>query len=434
MKKILTIMVLIIVLLTPIVSGKSLELKANATKLELTPPLEMNFILGGYGARMSKPAEGIHDRIWVKALVLSDGQKKYCIVTMDIVAIPPNVKPMVIGNVKNFGWNAENVLFLPSHSHASLNMSALNNKNILNLSQIGIFHPELLEFVVKKLTKVITLAEKNLKPVAVGTGRSIVQGMNRNRRGAGFIDKDLTVTRFDLTDGKPLAVLVNWTAHPTLMDEFDMWVSGGWPGYLQRELEGWTGDDIVAMYFNGAEGDLSPTPPKGGSHYEQAEIYGRKIARKTIELYKNIKTKSNPIFDFNYNIIDLPKPTAHPMFKTTGGAEYGIDEKGMEIILKMMCPEKVGISAVRLGDLMIVGAPGEIVCELGLDVKTKLSASGIRYSAIGGIANEWISYILSKEQYEKGGYEASVSFYGADLGETIVNGMLKVASSLTGDK
>ena len=430
MKKLLTLIVTIIILLTTIVSGISLELKANATKLELTPPLEMKFILGGYGARMSKPAEGIHDRIWVKALVLSDGQKKYCIVTMDIVGIPPNVKPMVIDKIKNFGWNAENVLFLPSHSHTSLNMSALNNKNILNLPQLGIFHPELLEFVVKKLAKVITLADNNLKSVVVGTGRKNVEGMNRNRRGAKFSDKDLTVTRFDLTNGKPLAVLVNWTAHPTLMDENDMWVSGGWPGYLQRELEEWIGNDIVAMYFNGAEGDLSPTPPTGGSHYEKAEIYGRKIAKETVEIYHNIKPKSNPIFDFNYNIIDLPKPTAHPTFKATGGAEYGIDDKGIQIILKIMCPEKVGIGAVRIGELLIVGVPGELFCELGLKVKNNLSTLGINYPVIGGIANEWISYILSAKQYEKGGYEASVSFYGSGLGETIVRGMIESANPL----
>jgi len=126
----------------------------------------------------------------------------------------------------------------------------------------------------------------------------------------------------------------------------------------------------------------------------------------------------------------LPKPAAHPMFKETGGAEYGINKKGMEVILKVMCPEKAGINAVRLADLLIVGAPGELVCELGLEVKNKLSSLGINFPVIGGITNEWISYILSAEQYENGGYEASVSFYGPDLGKTIVNGMIKAAIPL----
>ena len=34
--------------------------------------------------------------------------------------------------------------------------------------------------------------------------------------------------------GKPLAVLVNFTAHPTFMSGEDMLFSGDWPGHLQR--------------------------------------------------------------------------------------------------------------------------------------------------------------------------------------------------------
>ena len=136
------------------------------------------------------------------------------------------------------------------------------------------------------------------------------------------------------------------------------------------------------------------------------------------------------MFDFNYHVIELPDREAHPMFKATGGAEYGIDEKAMEIILKVMCPEKTGINALRVGDLLIVSAPGELTCELGLFVKSELANLGVKYPVIGGLGNEWISYILSADQYKKGGYEASVSFYGPDLGLTIVNGMIQTAEPL----
>ena len=39
------------------------SIEANVAVIKLTPPLEMGYTLGGYGARMSKPAEGIHDDI-----------------------------------------------------------------------------------------------------------------------------------------------------------------------------------------------------------------------------------------------------------------------------------------------------------------------------------------------------------------------------------
>jgi hypothetical protein len=214
------------------------------------------------------------------------------------------------------------------------------------------------------------------------------------------------------------------------MDEHDMHVSGGWPGYLQRELEAWIGDGVIAMYYNGAEGDQSPIRPEGGSHYEQAENYGRMIAKNAVKVYQNIEPTKDTVFDYNYYLLTLPDRAAHPLFKATGGEEYGIDDKAMNVILQVMCPDKTGMSALRLGDLLIAGAPGELSSELGLEVKNKLSESGIKNPVIGGFANEWISYILSAEEYNEGGYEASVSFYGQDLGETILRGMLEVASPI----
>ena len=43
---------------------------------------------------------------------------------------------------------------------------------------------------------------------------------------------------------------------------------------------------------------------------------------------------------------------------------------------------------------------------------------------IGGLADVWISYMLPAEEYRRGGYESSVSFYGEKLGDTIVAGAI----------
>lgn len=410
----------------------SAGLKANVASIDLTPPLEMKFALGGYGDRMSKPAEGIHDRIWAKALVLKKGDKKYAIITMDMLGLPPNIKPELIKRLAAEGWTEANIMLLPSHSHTSFDMTALNDKNNLNSPQIGIFQPELLEHVLSSLSKVIREADKNLQAVRVGTGRITVEGMNRNRRGDPDVDKGLTVTRIDYEDGKPMAMLVNWTAHPTFMSEKDMWVSGGWPGYLQRELQQWIDDGVTVMYYNGAEGDQSPIGQSVVSHYEKAEIYGRAIAIKAFDVYKNIKTKSDVVFNYGLNMVELPKRRVHPSFMETGGAEYNLTPEALVAVLNVMSPASTSIGAVRIGDLVIIGAPGELTAELGLEVKNKLIENGIKYPTIGGLANEWISYILSADQYNNGaGYESSVSFYGDKLGAVIVKSMLDTSLLLT---
>ena len=87
----------------------------------------------------------------------------------------------------------------------------------------------------------------------------------------------------------------------------------------------------------------------------------------------------------------------------TGGAEYGLDEAKMQGFVEQLNPTETHSTCLRLGDLVILGVPGEMATELGMEIKSKARefthASSV---AIGGLADEWVSYILSAEEYRKG--------------------------------
>jgi len=411
-------------------SGKG-GLTANAASIDITPPIEMKYTLGGYGERQNKPATSVHDPIMAKALVVKNKDHKYMIITLDILGLPSNVKPDLLKRIAGKGWTAENVMLLPSHSHGSLEMAAINSKNLLNNPNLGIFQPELLSFFIDKLEAVVKNADKNYQEVKIGTGCQILEGMNRNRRKDPDVDKEMIVTRVDLKNGKPLAVLVNWTAHPTFLGGKDMMTSAEWPGYLQTELQKMIGNDVTVMYYNGAEGDQSAVLNHAGNGYEKIQVYGKQIAEKAFGLYQQIKPLKIADFRSSYHVISLPKHAAHPSFMKTGGEEYGLDEKTVKIVMNTLAPTSVGIGAVQIGDLIIAGVPGEMTAILGKKIKSSLKNSGANYVAIGGLANEWISYILDRDQYIHGeGYESSVSFFGPDLGNVISNAVIKTATPL----
>jgi hypothetical protein len=392
----------------------------------------MKYTLGGYGERMNKPAEGIHDPIIAKALLLKDDDKKYAIVTIDILGLPSNVKPDLLKRIAGKGWSSENIMLLPSHSHGSLEMAAINSKNVFGVPQIGIFQSELLDFIIEKLEKLILEADQNYHEVKIGTSSAKLDGLNRNRRGDKLVDNELTVTRVDLANGLPLAALVNWTAHPTFIGGDDMLVSAEWPGYLQTELEKSIGSGVTVMYYNGAEGDQSPVYRGQGGAYEKIQGYGKIIAEKAFDVYKTIQPKTENQLAFKYQIIDLPEQVAHPDFMETGGAEYGLNEQTVKVIMDALGPKSVGLGSVRIGDFILVGIPGELVAELGIKIKQSLKNDEIKHVAIGGLANEWISYILTEDEYVNGGgYESSVSFYGPKLGEIITNNVIKNSLRLT---
>ncbi len=202
-------------------------------RVDLTPPLDLKAPLGGYGERMNRPAEGVHDRIFAKALVLHDGSNKFALVTVDIVGFPPPVKPALVERLSGNGWSSGQIMLLPSHSHTSIEMNAINPANTLQVPQLGIYDARVYEFVMERLVRVIREAEAHLVEVSIGTSSAAIEGWNRNRRNGPVTDKELTVTRIDTAAGRPLAVLVNFTAHPTFMSGEDMLFSGDWPGHLR---------------------------------------------------------------------------------------------------------------------------------------------------------------------------------------------------------
>jgi len=413
-------------------NSQGAHLAASVSSIDITPPIAMKYTLGGYGERMNKSAEAIHDHIWAKALALQMGTRKYMIITLDLLGLPENVKSDLLKRVPGMGWCMENMMLLPSHSHGSLEMASLNSKNQLNNPNLGIFQPELLAFLIDKLETLVKEADRNYQPVKIATGSRILDGLNRNRRKDPDVDKELIVTRIDKKNGKPLAVLVNWTAHPTFLGGQDMLTSAEWPGYLQSSLQDLIGQGVTAMYFNGSEGDQSTilnSPQKG---YEKIEIYGKIISNKAFDLYKEIKTKDVKEFNYSYQLITLPEHAAHPSFMKTGGEEYGLNEKTVKIVMDVLGPKEVGMGAVRIDDLLISGIPGEMTAILGQKVKKAIRENGVKYVAIGGLANVWLGYILDRDQYLHGeGYESSMSFYGPDLGAAISDGAIRSALTLT---
>lgn len=411
------------------------DLRAGVARVDLTPPLSMKAPLGGYGARMNRPAAGVHDRIFAKALVVTDGNRKFALVTADLLGFAPPFKPSLIDRLAKQGWSPEQIMLLPSHSHTSIDMNALNPRNVFNVPQIGIHNSALYEFILKKFVDVIQRAEQHLEPVIVGTSSRHLSGWNRNRREPGGVtDDELTVTRIDAAGGKPLAVLVNFTAHPTFMSEHEMLFSGDWPGHLQRTVEAAVGEGVTAMYYNGAEGDQSPTPrPDGGdSPWERAERYGLELGLVAADVWRKTETERPIAFDFHLETVRLPDRRPHPDFMSTGGKEYGLSEASVGVLLSTMFPSETTSGSVRLGSLVIVGVPGEMAAGLGLRIKSETKvATGVQHAVIGGLANEWISYILSPESYVRGsGYEASMSFYGPELGDCLTKAAIAGAGRL----
>ena len=223
-----------------------------------------------------------------------------------------------------------------------------------------------------RISQVIIEAGENPTAISIGTRTIQLDGWNRNRRKDNVVcDPDLTITRIDTATGEPLAVLINWTAHPTLMGSGDMMFSGGWPGHLQRTVEALIGQGVAVMYYNGAQGDQSPVPRKdSGGSWERAECYGRELGITVWREWQGIELVPSPGFSCHIEEIELPECTPHKDFMNTGGTEYGLTQELMKNLLELLVPSRTHSISLRIGDLLIAGIPGEMIYQLGMSVRS----------------------------------------------------------------
>ena len=88
------------------------------------------------------------------------------------------------------------------------------------------------------------------------------------------------------------------------------------------------------------------------------------------------------------------------------------------------------LQVFRLGDLAMVGIPGEMFASLGLEIRRR---SPFRHTCIVGLANEQISYIPDRKAYADGGYQTWAGWHSmleVGTGEAMVDqavAMLRVA-------
>jgi neutral ceramidase len=400
--------------------------RASITTLEENIPTQ----LGGYGAREGKSAEGVLDTLYGKALVLQRGSTKAAIITVDTCSVPLNLVEETLAEAKVPGLTRDNVLMCASHTHTGLEGFALDRRNIADNPNIGIFSEPMLNFVVKRLGQALREANDNLEPVKVASGMAPLPDMNRNRRDADCVDNQLTMLRLDREDGTPMSVLVNFTAHGTFVDETDMLASGEWAGQMQRTVEDLAGNEVLCLYTNGAEGDIAPRRPEGGSHYEEAQNYGRKVGIAAWKLMEQLKSRAVTVFAHQCSWVNLPPRKGAPDFIKIAGDEYKVTREQLDLLLQVMFPDTAPLYALRINDFQMATFPGEPICAIGMAVKESMADAGIAHPCVASLTSEHIGYILTAEEYARSGYEVTASFYGDGLGGLLLEEAKKLSAAV----
>jgi hypothetical protein len=377
-------------------------LTAGAAVTDITPPI--GYPMWGYAKRHNKPSEGVLDRLEARALVLDCDGERIAIVSLDLGRAPTRTSMIRIRARLRAEIGIEHVFIAATHTHHGPVVETDN-------------WPDPAHSYVRKLeskiVNVIAKAAHQAHPVRIGIANREVPA-NRNRqskRSDAPVDGELLVIRVEGLDGKAIATIVNYAAHPTLEDEKVFRFSADYPGELAREIEHAT--HAPCLFLQGAAGDLSADTGR----WSGASGYGRELAKEALRLTEHLQCAAMlcPCFhatedDFRFSSrMDFGNPLIRGVFAAAFYPElvaFYVDEYRDGIRPHLT-------TALVNGELGIVGVSGEFFAGHALSLKRR---SRLPHLLFIGFCNDYQQYFPTIEAAAEGGYGADPQVAPAEVG------------------
>lgn len=281
-------------------------LNVGAAKTEITP--DPGIPMAGYRARVGT-AEGVHDPLFARALALDDGERGLILVSLDVLSVDEElvgaVRREAVSHLRGLTERDADVIVCATHTHAG---------------PAGIFSGledydcELAGRIVRESAKAAVTAWESRRPGRLGLGGCEIQGVACNRaESSRAFDPLLRVMKLEGVSGDPIACVVNYACHPTVLGPENLLFSRDWPGYAEDIMEGSGRAVGMVMFLNGAAADVSTRYTRRASTFDEAERLGRIVAESALHAVDRVKYASTRRISVSSRRLALPrKPPVSP--------------------------------------------------------------------------------------------------------------------------
>jgi hypothetical protein len=389
--------------------------KVGFAKRDITPQAATP--MWGYGDRHALLSQGTVDPLYAKAVVIEAGNDRLAIVSMDIGRGPTTAMMQQIRKAVDEKAGVGHVMISGSHTHHGpvIELTDRDGFGKGRFDNAVAYAKRLPELLIEAIVE----ARNNAVPARIGVAKKNLD-LNRNRhtkRASKPTDPMLAVIRFDDAEGKPIAVIANFAAHPVTMDTMTLKFSADYPGALQNRVEASLKTNCVFM--QGASGDMSPN--RGEMNGTQ---YGEALGDHALELARSVKTETpkKPSIRGKVNRykftsrIDFGNPLLIMLFERAFFPE----------LVRNYAEEFVGgiepeLTTVLINnELALVGGSGEFFCNHANRLKER---SYVNDTLFFGYCNGHHMYFPTIEAASEGGYggDATVSPVAIGAGEQMMN-------------
>jgi hypothetical protein len=389
---------------------------------DITPPVGAELSGGPFG-----PSHVVLHPLRAKVLALDDGRTKLVLASCDLLGFDWDHALAVREEIADeLGIDVAAVMLAGTHTHGGPATVTLRNWG----------RPD--ERYRARLRRVLVGAARQAaataQPARIGATTAHLPGVavNRSLGPAGPVDDRLVVLRIDDAGGEPLAVVVNFAAHPVNLHSLGA-VTSDYPHFIERDVRRGLAGAVPVLFLLGASGDLNPANFRHGetSPAKGAETGGR-IAEAVLRLLPGIETRGDVRLAYAAHEVEMPlqplpgadelkrfiathqaeadsqadrSPRSGEYLRHKTRAEWAREALGVVEAGRARTATPIPLQAFGIGDIAFVGVPGEPFSELGLSMAAVGGDGAVTF--VVSLANGCMGYFPSRAAFEKQTYEAA---------------------------
>ncbi len=349
----------------------------------ISPDLSRPVYMAGF--ERNRRAQSIHDDLFARALALVYGES------------PRNVQCLVLVSLDVIGLARSICLelasFLPeielviasSHTHHGPDTIGLWGPDLTTSGVDPIFMDRLKETILATARQ----AMGNLEPAEIRAASVSIPGLAKNARDPHIVDDELSLVQFRrlAANSRPVT-LASFACHPETLWIENPHITSDYPHALREIVERET--DGSCLFFAGALGGMM-TPNVKEHTFQEANRIGQALAQAGLERIKKEPFETEPGFTFLRREYEIPLQSLLLEQAIQGGLLSGVLARDNRI--------QTETSLLRIGPAWLALVPGELLPALGLEIKRRMHLAGAKITAIIGLANDELGYILPDEAY-----------------------------------
>lgn len=384
--------------------------------------------MAGFGN--SRAANGVHDDLWARTMVVDDGHFRLALVVLDVIGLHHDDVVDIRKLVAPSG-EVDYTVVVSTHNHEAPDLLGLWGESNF---KSGV-DPLYLQYVKRRTARSVDIAVTRLRPARFRVAQDLKSAVPlvTDTRRPHVLDAGLRMIHvIDRETDATLGAIVAWGDHPETLWDKNLLLTSDYPHYVREGIEKGVYRDGslhtpglggIALFVNGAIGGLMTTKdsmavadPFGDAEYIQPSFAKARAQGTQVALIALNALNDEGVEVFETGGIQLRARTVHlpldnSLFRFA--AALGVLDRGLSGWITL----RSEVAAWRLGDLSFICVPGEIYPEIvqggiespvgqdyaiePLEVPSLRSLMPGRFKFVLGLANDEIGYIIPKSEWDE---------------------------------